>query len=30
VVGEPEPLVDALVALEPVEPDPAVVLSPDR
>jgi EmrB/QacA subfamily drug resistance transporter len=30
VVGEPEPLVDTLVALEPVEPDPAVVLSPDR
>jgi MFS family permease len=27
VTGEHEPLVDTLVALEPVEPDPAVVLS---
>jgi MFS family permease len=27
VAGEPEPLVESLVALEPVEPDPAVVLS---
>jgi MFS family permease len=28
--GEPEPLVESLVALEPVEPDPAVVLSRDH
>jgi MFS family permease len=27
VTGEPEPLVESLVVMEPVEPDPAVVLS---
>ena len=27
---EPEPLVEAMMALEPVTPDPAVVLSPER
>jgi EmrB/QacA subfamily drug resistance transporter len=27
---EPEPLVESLVMLEPVEPDPSVVLTPDR
>src|SRR5262249_14897331 len=30
VTGEPEPLVEALVALEPVEPDPALLLDRER
>ena len=30
VTGAHEPLVEALVAIEPVEPDPATVLSRDR
>ncbi len=30
VTAEPEPLVEALVVLEPVEPDPEVVLAPDH
>jgi hypothetical protein len=30
ITGEHEPLIEALVAIEPVEPDPAVVLSPGR
>ena len=29
-VGEPEPLVESLVALEPLEPDPEVVFAPER
>jgi EmrB/QacA subfamily drug resistance transporter len=27
ITGEPEPLIEALVAIEPVEPDPAIVFS---
>jgi len=30
VTSEPEPLIEAIVVLEPVEPDPAVVFAPER